>query len=93
MILSPLARRDLVAILHYTSINWGNTQVKVYKGKLTAAIEALAENPGLGHRSHELPDTHRVYAVGSHVIVYRLDDQGGAVVRILHQRMSVAQHV
>jgi hypothetical protein len=28
--------------------------------------------------------------VGAHVVVYRLEDQGIGVVRILHQRMSLA---
>jgi plasmid stabilization system protein ParE len=31
--------------------------------------------------------------VRAHVVVYRLEDQGIGVVRILHQRMSLARHV
>jgi plasmid stabilization system protein ParE len=41
----------------------------------------------------ELPASHRLYFVGSHVIVYRDRDVSIAVVRILLQRMNLGRHV
>ena len=41
----------------------------------------------------DLPATHLAYLVGSHVIVYRVGADSLGVVRILHQRMSLARHV
>ena len=78
--LSPAAQQDVTSILQYTGERWGHGQL-------------LAGNTGLGHHNPELPATHRLYFVGSHVIVYRTRGEVTEVVRILHQRMSVLRHV
>ncbi|WP_434735706.1 type II toxin-antitoxin system RelE/ParE family toxin [Accumulibacter sp.] len=52
---------------------------------------AIGRDPLLGHRRDDLPETHRLYLVGAHVIIYRADEAG--VVRILHQRMSLTRHL
>ena len=57
------------------------------------ALQAISCNPQLGHRRDDLPLTHQAYLVGSHIIVYRVRAKEIAVVRILHQRMSVGKHV
>ena len=49
----------------------------------------MGRNPEIGHKRADIPPTHGAFLVGAHVIVYRLDDQGIGVVRILHQRMSL----
>jgi plasmid stabilization system protein ParE len=73
--------------------NGGERQVEVYRDKLTGALEALLGNPGSGHTTAELPETHRVYPVASHVIVYRVQNGVIGVLRILHKRMSIPLHV
>lgn len=93
VVLSPRARQDFIDILRYTGETWGKAQLHVYRDKLNEAIQLIARNPGTGHGSHELPATHRVYFVGSHVIVFRHQEATIAIVRILHQRMSVSRHV
>ncbi|WP_419964717.1 hypothetical protein [Pelomonas cellulosilytica] len=54
--------------------------------------QLLARHPALAHTSFELPDTHLLYFVGSHVIVYSDQESAIAGVRILHQRVSVNLH-
>lgn len=93
LVLSPAARQDFIDILRYTGATWGQGQLHVYRDKLNDALQLIGRNPGLGHRAPELPETHRLYFVGSHVIVYRDQETVVAVVRILHQRMSLARHV
>ena len=91
--LSPAAQKDLASILQYTGERWGHAQLLVYRDKVDDALKLLAGNAGLGHYSAELPATHRLYFVGSHVIVYRTRDDVTEIVRILHQRMSMVRHV
>jgi toxin ParE1/3/4 len=78
-----------VGVLRYTGEVWGRSQLLAYRDKIDAALQLLASNPMLGRLCDDLPSTHRLYAVGSHVIIYRVEGEGAAVVRILHQRMSI----
>lgn len=91
--LAPRARRDFTHILRYTGESWGQTQVFVYRDLINAALESIRLNPNVGHGHPDLPETHRVYPVGSHVIVYRVWDNVIGIVRILHKRMSILLHV
>jgi plasmid stabilization system protein ParE len=65
----------------------------VYREKLHEAFQSIGRKPDIGHHSDELPQTHRLYFVGSHVIVYRTAGPVIAVVRILHQRMSLMKNL
>ncbi len=91
--LSPKAREDFIDILRHTGETWGEKQLQVYRDKIDDALQAINQNPQLGHSRADLPPAFSAYLVGSHVIVYR--DLGDAIgiVRILHQRMSLARHV
>jgi toxin ParE1/3/4 len=91
--LSPRARQDFIDILRFTGETWGQNQLLTYRDKINDALQAIGSNPQLGHRRDALPTTHLAYLVGSHVIVYRTDADSTGVVRILHQRMSLARHV
>jgi toxin ParE1/3/4 len=96
--LSPAAEEDIVDILAYTQMTWGEAQVETYLEKIQKALETIAGNFELGHTRSDLPSTHLAYLVGSHVIIYRaMPNKAHAasigVLRILHQRMSLARHV
>ena len=93
LVLSPKAEQDIEGILRYTGESWGERQLVVYRDELGDALDRLLRNPGDGHLSADLPDTHRLYPVGSHVIVYRLKHQVIEVIRILHRRMSLVRHI
>lgn len=92
IVLSPRARRDFIDILRFTGETWGERQLQVYRNKIDDALQLLAHNPALGRSSPDLPATHKLYFVGSHVVVYRDQASVIAVVRILHQRMSLGRH-
>jgi toxin ParE1/3/4 len=93
LFLAPAAQHDLIDILRYTGETWGQEQLLSYGEKLEDALALLGQNPQIGHCSPELPRTHRLYFVGSHVIVYRLGAGATEVLRVLHQRMSLKKHV
>ncbi len=91
--LSPRARQDIVDILRYTGETWGQNQLLAYRDKIKDALAAIEENPEIGQHRDDLPSTHSAYLIGSHIIVYRIIGDSIGIVRILHQRMSVAQHI
>ena len=91
--LAPKARQDFIDILRYTGETWGQAQLLTYRDKINDALQAISQNPQLGHGRSDLPATHLAYLVGTHVIVYRVGPDSLGVVRILHQRMSLARHV
>jgi toxin ParE1/3/4 len=90
--LSPRARQDLIDILRYTGETWGQSQLLVYRDKINDALTAIAQNPKLGHDRLDLPTSHLAFLVGSHIIVYRIIGDSIGIVRVLHQRMSVAKN-
>jgi len=91
--LSPKARQDFIDILQYTGETWGEPQLLIYRNKINDALQALGQDAQLGHRRDDLPPGFHAYLVGSHVIVYRIEPASIGVLRILHQRMSLARHV
>lgn len=64
--------------------------VKIAQDMQRCRQSALIRN--LAAIGDDLPSTHHAYLIGSHVIVYRMRGDGVAVVRILHQRMSLGKH-
>jgi toxin ParE1/3/4 len=90
--LSPLAQQDFIDILRHTGKEWGQDQLIVYRNKLKESFDVIRQHPQIGHQTDELPKTHRLYFVGSHVIVYRTLGPIISVVRILHQRMSLTKN-
>jgi toxin ParE1/3/4 len=93
LLIAPQAQQDIISILRYTGETWGKEQLLIYRNKLDEALKTIGQNPEIGHRSSELSATYRLYLVGSHVVVYRTQDEVISVVRILHQRMSLRQHL
>lgn len=91
--LSPKAYQDLVHILRFTGETWGREQLHAYHDKIDSALQAISHNPRIGTQRQDLPETHRAYLVGSHVIVYRYIEDNLQIVRILHQRMSLLHHI
>ena len=59
VLLSPRARQDFIDILRYTGETWGTRQLHVYRDKINDALQIISRNPAMGHRSSELPETHR----------------------------------
>jgi toxin ParE1/3/4 len=93
LLIAPQAQQDIISILRYTGETWGKEQLLIYRNRLDEALKTIEQNPGIGHRSSELSATHRLYLVGSHVVVYRTQNEVISIVRVLHQRMSLRRHI
>lgn len=79
--------------MSYTIREWGAEQALRYRKRLDKALDMIAANPGLGHTSDDIPQTFRLFSVGSHSIIYSVTTDAIIVARILHQRMNRADHI
>jgi toxin ParE1/3/4 len=93
LVLSHQAQADYEDILGVTLRTWGEQQYDRYAALLDDALLALQDNPSLGHRSRQLPARYRLLHAGRHLIVYRFTEGTVYVIRILHDRMDVRQHI
>ena len=91
--LTPAAQRDLGSIWDFTCERWDARQAETYIVELREAVERIAVNPERGSSVDHIRPTYRRYAVGSHLIFYTVNEQYVAVIRFLHQRMDVTQHL
>jgi toxin ParE1/3/4 len=72
---------------------WGLEQAEIYTRQLWKDIAAVAEHPSRGSECSEVRRGYRQYPSGSHVLFYRLANDGIDVVRILHERMDYERHI
>jgi toxin ParE1/3/4 len=93
VILTVAAEQDLRDIEVYTLQQWGERQAKRYVFSIEEAIDTVGDNPKLGRVRPTLSADYRVYIVKSHALVYTVLQNTVTIVRILHQRMNISQHV
>jgi toxin ParE1/3/4 len=92
-VLSPRALADLDEIWDYSAAHWGDDQAEACARQIQAAIELVAKAPSRGRPCDDIRPGYSKFTVGSHVLFYRLTDEGIDVVRILHRRMDFDRHL
>ena len=90
---SVKARKDIRDILRFTRDNWGGEKMLAYAREMDDTILMLCRHPAAGHTHPELDPALRMFAVGAHLIVYKVSGATMLVVRILHQGMSLKKHL
>lgn len=90
--LTPRAEADLEDIFSYTAARWSFVQAEDYHAGFVTAFEKLGSSERSG-RAADVPGGYLKYAVGSHLVFYRVSESGIVIVRILHQRMDVERHL
>lgn len=84
----------MLAIGRYTRKQWGKTQQISYLTQLDSAFHDLADKSDLGRACDDIRAGYFKYGVGKHVIFYRHAGKGQIeIVRILHGRMDIEQHL
>ena len=91
--LRPKARQDLEDIWFYTLNTWGEAQADKYIYDLNDSFEFLKDNPERGRPCDYVREGYRKHYVGKHIVFYRKTSTGVDIVRILHQRMDLEQHL
>jgi toxin ParE1/3/4 len=74
-------------IADYTLDNWGLSQAEHYLDDLDDCFKLLVQTPQLGRACNRIRRGYRRIEQGKHVIIYRADDSGVFICRILHHRM------
>ena len=93
-LLSPAARADLAEIWRYTARRWDADQAERYTGEIVVACLELTNGRLQGRGIDEIRKGYFKLAVGSHFLIYRLTPDGAFdIVRILHQRMDIADRL
>ncbi|MBQ9106233.1 MAG: type II toxin-antitoxin system RelE/ParE family toxin [Mailhella sp.] len=90
--LSPLAERDLEDIWLYTLHEWSADQADRYHRSIIAAIEGLLARRNVPQPADILPGYWK-FKVGKHIIYFKENDEYLDVIRILHARMDVENHL
>ena len=91
--LSHKARSDILTIREFTLQHWGATKSLEYVAWLRDRMRWLAKAPARGKHRDELGPGLFSYPQGSHIIFYRVADNGIEVVRVLHQTMDSVRHL
>jgi toxin ParE1/3/4 len=93
VVLSPKAKSDLSGIWDYTFEEWGVEQAEKYVRELWAEIQMQANDHSTSTDISDVRSGYRKKKSGSHVIFFKLIDDGIDVIRILHQRMDFDRHL
>ena len=88
-----LARQDLLGIWLFTCEAWGEAQADQYLGDLDAKFQLLANNPRMSPERTEFQPPVRICHHARHLIVYREAEGGIDIVRVLHDRMELSEHL
>jgi toxin ParE1/3/4 len=91
--LSSLARLDLRKIWVFTAEKWGRRKATEYLQEISAMINLIALDHGIGFRFDPLDPECRRVLIGSHAVIYRVTDGRLRIIRILHQAMDTSTHL
>ena len=92
-VLSDAAAKDIEQILDRSVIDFGSHQTELYTHSLKHCLELLGENPKLGSSADDIRSGYRRFTHESHVVFYRVTGGGVLIVRVLHKRMDINQHI
>ncbi len=84
--LSPAAQGDLERIWVFTVQMWSADQAEAYLQGLDETLDILVAHPGIARERYEIVPPVRLHPYRSHLIVYRIEPDHLAVIRILHTR-------
>lgn len=91
--LSPKAKLDLSGIWDYSYHKWGLEQTEKYLQVLWHSIQSQSADPSASLDIGYIRKGYRKISSGSHVIFFKLTDDGINVIRILHQKMDFERHL
>ena len=86
--LSPAAQADLEEIWLYSAETWSVDQAERYMDLLEEAFERLRAMPGIARERLEFTPPVRIHPAASHLIIYRIEADHLAILRILGGRQD-----
>lgn len=93
LVKTPKAENDLIAIWQYTYKKWGRNKAKTYLLELDASLKSLLKNPHLYEDREEFNPPVRFLKFKRHICIYFVVGLEVQVIRVLHERMDVVNHI
>jgi len=91
--LTRIADNDLTKIWHDTCEHWGAKQADKYLTELESCFIELTQHPELGRNRPEIREGYRSIPKNKHLIFYRYHHDLIEIIRVLHQRMEIEDHI
>ena len=83
-VLSDAAIGDLDVMVAWGARTFGYRQVEKYQSRIVDMFDTLALNPELAPQRQSAAGLVRVMPCGAHHIVYRVENEAVAILRVLH---------
>jgi toxin ParE1/3/4 len=90
---STEAHNDLVDIIAYGNDNFGPGQSGKYVAQIRNAIELIGLNPEMAQLRTELERPVRIHTIGTHMVVFAIEEGMVVIVRILSARQNLPDHI
>lgn len=91
--ITKAAVRDLEDIWTFTKKTWTEQQADRYYQLLVDEIHFIVKNPYLGIQYEKIRAGYRATKVKSHLIFYRFQHGQVEIIRLLHVRMNLPDHL
>ena len=92
-VFSKEAENDLVEIYRYGFINYGENKADLYIKALKEKCQFIAVMPNLYPDRDEFNPPVKIHHHRKHLIIYVIENDAILIVRILHDRMDIQQHI
>jgi len=90
---SEAAAEDIEIIFERSVTDFGLNQTELYYSSLKKCFDLLDNNQQMGSEATDVKSGYHRFIHQSHVIFYRISDEGIFIIRILHKRMDIAKHL
>jgi len=91
--ITKAAVKDLEDIWTFTKKTWSEKQADHYYLLIVDEIQFIVKNPYLGIQYEKIRAGYRASKVKSHLIFYKLNNNQVEIIRILHVRMNLLDHL
>ncbi|WP_446471518.1 type II toxin-antitoxin system RelE/ParE family toxin [Xenorhabdus stockiae] len=91
--LKPKAVQDLEAIFNYSYQEFGLKKAERYIKDIDRVFHMLSGSPGIARSCNRIRPGLKAFPIASHIIFFRLVEDGILVIRVLHQSMDYSRHI
>lgn len=91
--LYPKAIKDLESIYLYSTREFGIKRTEDYILAIETSFQNLVNDPLISRKCNYVRQDLRAFNIGSHVIFFKMTNDGIAVIRVLHQSMDFIRHL
>lgn len=93
LLISPRAEQDLQEIYYHTFINWGFVQAEKYQDQLFDGMNHILEYREIRKAYLHTKIKYRKFHINRHLIFYRFEKEDCIIIRLLHDRMNLREHL